>query len=110
MTIAIDFDGTLVEHAYPKIGREIPHAFDALHALQKAGHKLILWTYRHGDLLDEAVEYCLDKGVKFEAVNENFPNETLTPENSRLIKADVFIDDRNLGGLPDWLEVKEKLA
>ena len=44
MILAIDFDGTLVEHAYPKIGKEIPHAFETLEALQKAGHRLILWT------------------------------------------------------------------
>ena len=64
MILAIDFDGTLVEHAYPKIGKEIPHAFETLEALQKAGHRLILWTYRDGSLLQEAVDYCEEKGIE----------------------------------------------
>lgn len=110
MILAIDFDGTLVEHAYPKIGKEIPHAFETLEALQKAGHRLILWTYRDGSLLQEAVDYCEEKGIIFYAVNENFRGEKLSEGDSRLIKADIFIDDRNLGGLPNWLEVKEKLG
>lgn len=110
MTIAIDFDGTLVEHAYPKIGKEIPHAFETLHALQDKGHRLILWTYRDGHLLQEAIDYCEEKGIVFYAVNQNSPSEKITSIEERLIKADVFIDDRNLGGLPNWLEVREKLG
>lgn len=49
MTIAIDFDGTIVEHRYPKIGNEIPFAIDTLKMLLKAHHRLILWTVREGN-------------------------------------------------------------
>ena len=63
---------------------------------------LILWTVREGTLLDEAVEYCKNKGLEFYAVNKNFPEETLEPGISRKIVADIYIDDRNLGGIPDW--------
>ena len=55
MTIAIDFDGTIVEHRYPKIGNEIPFATDTLKMLMKDHHRLILWTVREGELLKEAV-------------------------------------------------------
>ncbi|MFO0322055.1 MAG: hydrolase, partial [Bacteroidota bacterium] len=56
-TIAVDFDGTIVEHNYPAIGKEMMFAFATIKELQKKGHKLILFTYRTGSLLDEAVEY-----------------------------------------------------
>ena len=103
MTIAVDFDGTIVEHEYPKIGKRIPFAIDVLKKLQyEDHHMLILWTVREGTLLDEAVEYCKNKGLEFYAVNKNFPEETLEPGISRKIVADIYIDDRNLGGIPDW--------
>ncbi len=104
MTIAIDFDGTIVEHKYPKIGEEIPFAVDTLKMLIRDHHKLILWTVREGELLDEAVQWCRDRGIEFYAINRDYPEETTdnNPHFSRKLKADVFIDDRNLGGLPDW--------
>ena len=103
MTIAVDFDGTIVEHEYPKIGKPIPFAIDVLKKLQyEEHHMLILWTVREGTLLDEAVEYCKNKGLEFYAVNKNFPEETLEPGISRKIVADIYIDDRNLGGIHDW--------
>ena len=92
MTIAVDFDGTIVRHRYPKIGDEIPFATETLRLLLRDRHRLILWTVREGRLLDEAVEWCRD-----------FPEEDATGSGfSRKIKADLFIDDRNFGGLPDW--------
>ena len=104
MTIAIDFDGTIVEHRYPKIGDEIPFATDTLKMLIKDGHQLILWTVREGELLQEAVDWCHARGVDFWAVNKDYPEEEKEKNNhfSRKIKADMFIDDRNFGGLPDW--------
>ena len=63
MTIAIDFDGTIVEHRYPKIGNEIPFATDTLKMLIKDRHRLILWTVREGKLLDEAVEWGREPGL-----------------------------------------------
>ena len=104
MTIAIDFDGTIVEHRYPEIGEEIPFAIDTLKMLIREHHKLILWTVREGSLLDEAVAWCRERGVEFYAVNRDYPEETTSnnPRFSRKLKADVFIDDRNIGGLPDW--------
>jgi hydroxymethylpyrimidine pyrophosphatase-like HAD family hydrolase len=105
MIIAVDFDGTIVEHKYPKIGREILFATDTLKALNAKGHQLILWTYRSGKLLEEAVAFCEERGVEFYAVNKNYPEEVFDETISRKINADLYIDDRNLGGLLSWGEI-----
>lgn len=104
MTIAVDFDGTIVEHRYPEIGREIPFATETLKKLINDRHKLILWSVREGKLLDDAVEWCRERGVEFYAINKDFPEEDVEKNKhfSRKLKADLFIDDRNLGGLPSW--------
>lgn len=104
MTIAVDFDGTIVEHRYPKIGAEIPFAVQTLKMLIEDHHKLILWSVREGELLDEAVEWCRQRGIEFYAVNKDFPEEDIEKNRyfSRKLKVDMWIDDRNVGGLPDW--------
>lgn len=103
MVIAVDFDGTIVEHRYPAIGKEIPFAIATLKQLSADGHRLLLWTVREGKLLEEAVNYCRERGVEFYAVNRDFEEEDETGRYfSRKLKADLFIDDRNVGGLPDW--------
>ena len=104
MTIAIDFDGTIVENEYPKIGDERMFATDTLKMLIKDRHQLILWTCREGQLLDEAINWCKERGVEFWAINKDFPEEDITKNQqfSRKIKADLFIDDRMVGRLPDW--------
>ena len=108
-TIAVDFDGTIVEHAYPRIGKEMLFAFGTLKALQQKGHKLILWTFRDGQMLDDAVEYCKQNGVEFYAVNKSYPEEEYDLSISRKINADIFIDDRNVGGFPGWSNIWQML-
>lgn len=111
MTIAVDFDGTIVEHRYPEIGREIPFAIDTLKMLTKEGHRLILWSVREGHLLDEAVEWCRKRGLEFYAVNKDYPEENREDKNySRKLKVEMFIDDRNVGGLPDWGVIYKMIA
>ena len=107
MIIAVDFDGTIVEHRYPAIGEEIPFAIETLKMLIRDRHKLILWSVREGELLDQAVAWCRERGVEFYAVNRDYPEEEPEKNNhfSRKLKADLFIDDRNIGGLPDWGEI-----
>lgn len=103
MTIAIDFDGTIVKHRYPRIGVELPFATETLRLLLRDGHRLILWSVREGDLLAEAVAWCRERGVEFYAINRNYPEEGHNDAGySRKLKADLFIDDRNLGAIPDW--------
>jgi hydroxymethylpyrimidine pyrophosphatase-like HAD family hydrolase len=111
LTIAVDFDGTIVEHKYPVIGEEMLFAFSTLKALEKEGHRLILWTYRAGKELDEAVEYCKKNGIEFYAVNKNYPEEKFESETmSRKIIADVYIDDRNVGGFLGWSKIWQELG
>ena len=103
MIIAVDFDGTIVTHEYPRIGKPIPFAIETLKKLQQEGHhQLFLWTCREGDLLQEAIDYCAQRGVEFYAVNANFPEENASIVRARKLEAELFIDDRNLGGIPDW--------
>ena len=111
MVIAVDFDGTIVEHRYPLIGKELPFAIETLQKLTQEGHRLVLWTVREGDLLDEAVEFCRSRGLEFYAVNREYPEEKIEANNhySRKLKADIWIDDRNLGGLPDWGTIYEMI-
>ena len=107
MTIAVDFDGTIVTHKYPDIGDEIPFAIDTLKMLMKEQHRVILWTVREGQLLEDAVAWCRERGLEFYAVNKDYPEERPEWNNhfSRKLKADVWIDDRNIGGLPDWGQI-----
>ena len=73
--IAVDFDGTIVEHAFPQIGKPIPFAIETLLKLQKEGYRLVLWTVRTGKLLNDAVQYCRERGLEFYAINCEYPEE-----------------------------------
>ena len=110
LIVAIDFDGTIVEDAYPKIGKPKLFAFETLKRLQDDGHRLILWTYRYGSRLDEAVTFCKENGIHFYAVNKSFPEEEFDAKQSRKIYADLFIDDRNIGGVLGWGEVYQMIT
>jgi len=109
MKIAVDFDGTIVEHEYPEIGKTKLFAFETLKELQNQGYQLILWTYRAGKELDEAVEFCRKNGIEFYAVNKNYPEEVFDDSISRKINADVYIDDKNVGGFPGWSAIWQML-
>lgn len=110
LIIAVDFDGTIVDHEFPKIGKEKLFAFSTLKKLNEEGHKLILWTYRAGPLLDEAVNYCKENGVEFFAINESYPGEILDENTSRKLNADLFIDDRNVGGFLGWDKIWKEIS
>ena len=113
--LAVDFDGTIVEHRFPDIGPELPHATDTLKDLQASGWLLILWTCREGRKLQEAVEWCADLGLDFDAVNENaFDADGFGHPK---VVATVYVDDRNYGcegidwpRIADALEKKEEKA
>jgi hydroxymethylpyrimidine pyrophosphatase-like HAD family hydrolase len=105
LRIAVDFDGTIVENQYPAIGKPLLFAFETLKALQDKGFYLILWTVRKGKDLEDAVMFCHEHGVDFYAVNCNYPEEQLDEDTSRKIEADIFIDDRNIGGFLGWSRV-----
>ncbi len=112
-TIAVDFDGTIVTHDYPNIGSELPFATETLRMLIKDRHRLILWSVREGKLLQDAVDWCKERGVEFYAVNRDFPEERGVENNnhfSRKLKADYFIDDKGIGGLPDWGQIYQIIS
>ncbi len=110
LIIAVDFDGTIVEDGYPGIGEPRIFAFETLKRLQEDGHRLILWTYRCNYRLDEAVEFCKENGIEFYAVNKSFPEEEFNGDVSRKIMADLFVDDRNIGGVFGWGEIYQMLT
>lgn len=107
----IDFDGTIVDHAYPRVGNPMEMAFEVLNDMQKAGWLLVLWTCREGSYLTDAVEFCRANGIEFDSVNE-VPIEWDFRENGirRKPYAHLHIDDRNLGGFPGWKVVKDYLG
>lgn len=95
MIIAVDFDGTLVEHRYPDIGEEVPNAFYWLEEFQKLGIKLILYTMRSGKTLKAAVKFCNDRRINFYGVNENPEQKDWT--DSPKVYAHRYIDDSAFG-------------
>lgn len=97
MTIAVDFDGTIVENQYPHIGKLQSGAKDTLQRLHREGHKIIIWTCRSGEQLAEAVNFLLENEIPFDRVNDNLrENIEQYGGNSRKVFADVYIDDRCL--------------
>lgn len=97
MIIAIDFDGTLVDHRYPDIGPEVPGAFSALKEMKERGHQLMLWTMRSGPELREAFQYCKSNGIDFTSEWTNQNPEQYSWTNSNKQYANIYIDDAALG-------------
>ena len=102
--IAVDFDGTIVENQFPNIGKELPGAFDALNEIHKKFY-LILWTCRIGDALQKAIEFCKERGLVFDAINENV--DFLPFQTSQKVWAYHYIDDRS--GFKDWEDELRKV-
>ena len=95
---AVDFDGTLnLAKRYPELGEPNMELIEILIKQRAAGDKVILWTCREGQLLDDAVEYCRKYGLEFDAINDNIQeNKDRWGNNTRKVFADFYIDDRNL--------------
>lgn len=104
MIIAIDFDGTICQNKYPEIGAPMPLAIESIKELKERGHDLILWTCRQGEQLDGAVRWCEEHGIPFDLVNEFEPNNlrAFGAVAGNKVFANIYIDDRNLGGFPGW--------
>jgi hypothetical protein len=94
--IAVDFDGTLVKNEYPQIGTPILATFDLCKRAQERGLKVILWTCRTGELLQNAIDFCESRGLVFDAVNDNVDEvKAWLDGKPRKIYADLYIDDRS---------------
>ena len=92
---AVDFDGTLCQSAYPWIGDPIYEMIDWIKELKRMGHRIILWTCREGMSLVNAIVWCADQGLFFDAVNDNIETHVKKyGNNCRKIFADYYIDDK----------------
>jgi hypothetical protein len=111
--LAVDFDGTLVTNEFPRIGEVNPEVWNAVKAYQDKGWKIILWTCRTDLMLQEAVEFCCERGLTFDAVNDNLKEvKEFYKGNTRKVFANLYIDDRNASllikgaeALPEFVSV-----
>ena len=111
MIIAIDFDGTIVRNAYPATGQLQPDAARYINRLYDDGHYIIIWTCRAGERLLEAINCLLEAGVRFHRINDDEPcNLSKYGGAGRKLYADVYVDDRQVGGLPPWKNIYETIT
>lgn len=104
MIIAIDFDGTIVEHKFPEIGKLRKDAKEVINQLYNEGHYIIIWTCRYEGFAVEQMELFLAANdIKYHCINQNHPELLFSPKPK--IYADIYIDDRQVGGLPSWKEI-----
>ena len=95
ISVAVDFDGTLVQDAFPEIGAPNQNVIDLVTRLQKAGVKTVLWTCRNGSVLDKAVSWCEQHGLHFDAINENLTEvQQKWGGDTRKVYCDYYIDDK----------------
>ena len=99
MVLGVDFDGTLSFGKWPECGPANVGLLDFLKKRKVDGDKLILWTCREGEELEDAVQWCSIQGITFDAVNDNLP-EIIEQygRNSRKISCDLYIDDKAVAG------------
>lgn len=93
--IAIDFDGTVVDHRYPDVGPTLPGAVEKIKEISARGVKIILWTMRSGKELADAVKWYADNGIPLFGVNENPEQKSWT--QSPKAYAHLYIDDAAFG-------------
>ncbi len=111
MIIAIDFDGTLHTGDYPAIGSPAPDALRIMKQLKSDGHYLIIWTCREGERQTEMVNWLLENKIPFDRVNEHYPG-SCEPYGykSRKVYAHMYVDDKQVGGLPSWQEIYNQIC
>lgn len=117
ITIAVDFDGTIVIHRFPEIGEPVPNAIETIKDWISMGIRVILWTMRDGQYLEDAVEYCRENGIEFYGINEN-PSQDWSA--SPKAYAHFYIDDMAVGcpmmacgedrRVVDWIKVRELIG
>lgn len=114
MIIAVDFDGTIVQHKYPAIGLLVPGAKETINALVDNGNDVFLWTMRDGLTMDEAKNFLKAKDIHIEYFNESPGQFCLSPKQY----ANIYIDDAALGAplynfndyvVIDWVEISKRL-
>lgn len=97
LIFAVDFDGTLCHEMWPDIGEPNTDLIDYLIKEREKGNEVILYTMREGAKLDEAVNWCKERGLYFDAINDNLPRiKGFYGNNPRKIFANYYIDDHNM--------------
>lgn len=98
MTIAVDFDGTICENMFPDCGPPNMRVINKLIQTRKEGNKLILWTCRCDEYLQDAIDYCKSYGLEFDCVNTNTDRckAAFGGNDTRKVVADYYLDDRAL--------------
>ena len=111
MIIAVDFDGVITEQdAFPKIGDIAPDCKEVMNRLSKEGVTWILNTCRVDEYLMDAVMFCVEHKLPITKTNRNWPERiAMFGGDCRKISADVYVDDKNLGGFPGWLAVEKEI-
>lgn len=110
MDIVIDFDGTVVTHEFPKIGKDIG-AVPVLRELVNKGHNLILFTMRSdvespksddetiiaepGNYLTDAVNWFKENDIPLYGIQRNPTQDSWT--SSPKAYGQIIIDDAALG-------------
>ena len=106
MIIAVDFDGTLHTGKWPEIGAPTPYAVEMMRKLKADGHYLIIWTCREQDRQTEAVNWLLEHGIPFDRINEHKAGSwEAYGYKARKVYAHLYVDDKQVGGLPPWTEI-----
>ena len=117
--VCVDFNGTCVMHEYPKIGADVPNAVNVLKKLNENEIKLILWTIRSGEYLDEAVGWFAERDIQIWSVNKN-PQQRFWSKSPKAY-ANLYVDDAALGcplkfpadetarPYADWLAIEKLL-
>ena len=113
LIIAVDFDGTIsTDPNMAKFDDLVmqPECKRVLTRLYESGARLMLWTCRTGPVLDQAIEFLDNEGILyvFETINEQVKEviEKYSPNVSRKVGADVYIDDKNVGSTIDWCNIE----
>ena len=109
LLLSVDFDDTIARTDYPTILGEIPFAIESLKQLHAEGHRIQIWTCRHGQALEDAREWLDARQVPYERINENCPLLIDKYGETRKMSADCYIDDKMLGGLPSWRVIAMKV-
>jgi len=118
MKIAVDFDGTCVDHVFPKVGKDAPNVVETLHTLVDGGHMIFLYTMRSGNFLTEAIKWFIDRNIPLSGIN-NDPSQSEWTQSPKCY-ADLYIDDLAFGAplitpagfkrrCIDWNAVNDKL-
>ena len=118
MIISIDFDGTIVYESWPEPGAVFPNAREVINELYEKGHTIVINTCRSGKHEGVAQDVLENNNINYHWINTNVPDLIHKyGMDCRKISADVYIDNKQLGGLPtiphseviDWLMVRELL-